>query len=198
LSIQRLYLKELLTFDESELEFDPGLIVLTGPSGAGKSVLMQSVLSSFGYGSSEARVCEVTLGRPKKLNSEAYDLDEELVIRSLKRDRTRFYLNGQNIPRKALQSLFSTTINYLSVRDKSGFESETLLKLLDDSLGSRDTIYKKLLKECRSRYRNYHIKLNELAKIREDEKKLSELIEFTTYEIEKIRGIDPKKVKIRN
>ena len=192
MSIQRLYLKELLTFDESELEFDSGLIVLTGPSGAGKSVLMQSVLSSFGYGSSEARVCEVTLGRPKKLNSEAYDLDEELVIRSLKRDRTRFYLNGQNIPRKALQSLFSTTINYLSVRDKSGFESETLLKLLDDSLGSRDTIYKKLLKECRSRYRNYHIKLNELAKIREDEKKLSELIEFTTYEIEKIRGIDPK------
>ena len=192
MSIQRLYLKELLTFDESELEFDPGLIVLTGPSGAGKSVLMQSVLSNFGYGSSEARVCEVTLAKPKKINSEAYELDEELVIRSLKKDRTRFYLNGQNIPKKALQTLFSPTINYLSIRDKSGFESTALLELLDDSLRSRDTLYKKLLKEYRKRYANYRIKLNELAKIREDEKRLSELIEFTTYEIEKIKGIDPK------
>lgn len=192
MSIQRLYLKELLTFDESELEFDPGLIVLTGPSGAGKSVLMQSVLSGFGYGSSEARVCEVTLTKPKKINSEAYDLDEELVIRSLKKDRTRFYLNGQNIPKKALQSLFSTTINYLSARDKSGFESATLLKLLDDSLRSHDSSYKKRFKEYKKRYANYRIKLNELAKIREDEKRLSELVEYTTYEIEKIKGIDPK------
>ncbi|MEA3456338.1 MAG: DNA recombination protein RecN [Campylobacterota bacterium] len=192
MSIQRLYLKELLTFDESELEFDSGLIVLTGPSGAGKSVLMQSVLSSFGYGSSEARVCEVTLARPKQVRSEAYELDDELVIRSLKKDRTRFYLNGQNIPRKALQSLFSATINYLSVRDKSGFESTTLLELLDDSLRSHNITYKKLFKEYRKRYANYRIKLSELTKIREDEKRLAELIEYTTYEIEKIKGINPK------
>jgi len=192
LSIQRLYLKELLTFDESELEFDSGLIVLTGPSGAGKSVLMQSVLSGFGYGSSEARVCEVTLNKPKKMSSEAYELDDELVIRSLKKDRTRFYLNGQNIPKKALQSLFSATIHYLSVRDKSGFESATLLGLLDDSLKSHDGSYRKLLKEYGKRYANYRIKLNELAKIREDEKRLSELVDYTTYEIEKIKGIDPK------
>jgi DNA repair protein RecN (Recombination protein N) len=34
--------------------------------------------------------------------------------------------------------------------------------------------------------------LDELEKIRQDEKKLAELIEFTSYEIEKIKAIDPK------
>ncbi len=192
MSIQRLYLKELLTFDESELEFDSGLIVLTGPSGAGKSVLMQSVLSSFGYASSEAKICEVTLDKPEKVNSEAYELNEELIIRSLKKDRIRFYLNEQNISKKALQALFASSINYLSVRDKGGFESVVLLDLLDSSLKSRDKSYRKLTKEYQQRHKHYEIKSSELLKIKEDEKKLSELIEFTTYEIEKIREINPK------
>jgi DNA repair protein RecN (Recombination protein N) len=36
--IERLYLRDLVTFNEVELEFENGLVVLTGPSGAGKSV----------------------------------------------------------------------------------------------------------------------------------------------------------------
>ncbi len=192
MSIQRLYLKELLTFAESELEFDSGLVVLTGPSGAGKSVLMQSVLSSFGHGGGEAKICEVTLDKPEKVDSEVYELDDELTIRSLKKDRIRFYLNGQNISKKALQALFVSSIKYLSVRDKGGFKSAVLLDLLDDSLKSHNKSYRKLIKEYQQRHKHYNIKLSELLKIQEDEKKLSELIEFTTYEIEKIREIDPK------
>jgi DNA repair protein RecN (Recombination protein N) len=192
LSIQRLYLKELLTFEEVELEFDSGLIVLTGPSGAGKSVLMQSVLSSFGYGGSDARICEVNFEKPKRLHSEEYELDEELVVRSLKKDRVRFYLNDQNISKKALQALFASYVNYLSVRDKSGFESTALLELLDRSLQSKEKSYKKLFKEYTKRYANYRLKLSELEKIREDEQKLAELIDFTSFEIDKIKTIDPQ------
>ena len=192
MSIRRLYLKELLSFDESELEFDPGLVVLTGPSGAGKSVLIQSVLSQFGYGSSEAKLCEVTMAKPPRMESEAYKLDEELVIRSIKKDRTRFYLNEQNISKKSLRGLFGETIRYLSVRDRGGFESDTLLELLDRSRRAHDRSYRKLLKEYRKRFAYYRSKELELEKIREDEAKLAELIEFTTYEIEKIKAIDPK------
>lgn len=192
MSIRRLYLKELLAFEEVELEFDPGLIVLTGPSGAGKSVLMQSVLSVFGYGSSDARICEVNLEKPQSLHSQEYELDEELVIRGLKKDRMRFYLNDQNISKKALQRLFLSYVNYLSVRDKSGFESTLLLEILDHSLQARDKSYRKLLKEYKKRYSNYRLKLSELEKIREEEKKLAELIEFTTFEIDKIKRIDPR------
>ena len=192
MSIKRLYLRELLSFEKSELEFHPGLIVLTGPSGAGKSVLMQSILSNFGYGNSEARVCEVTLEKPAGLDSELCELDEELTIRSLKKDRTRFYLNEQHISKKTLQSLFEKTIRYLSVRDKSGFESAALIELLDRSRSAKDKDYRKLLREYRKRYLHYREKLAELEKIRQDEKRLAELIEFGNYEIEKIRAIDPR------
>lgn len=192
LSIERLYVKELLTFDSVELEFDAGLVVLTGPSGAGKSVLMQSVLSSFGYGNSDANLCEVTLRKPANIENEAYELDDELVIKSLKKDRIRFYLNGQNISKKALKELFASTIQYLSVRDKSGFESTALIRLLDSSLLSRNASFKKLFKEYKKRYVNYHIKLENLRKIKEDEKKLAELIEYAQYEIGKIKSISPK------
>ena len=190
--IERLYLKELLSFDEVKLEFDSGLIVLTGPSGAGKSVLMQSILSSFGYTGADSKLCEVTLTKPKALESDIYELDDELVIRSLKKDRARFYLNDQNIPKKSLEKLFKPYVNYLSVRDKSGFESSTLLQLLDDSIIYSNKSYNTLLKGYRNRYEQYSRKLNELKKMREDEQKLVELVEFATYEIEKIKTINPK------
>jgi len=190
--IERLYLKDLLSFDEVKLEFDTGLIVLTGPSGAGKSVLMQSILSSFGYTGADAKLCEVTLLKPQVLESDIYDLDDELVIRSLKKDRARYYLNDQNIPKKSLQTLFKPYVNYLSVRDKSGFESSTLLKLLDDSILYSNKSYNNLLQGYRDRYENYSLKFSELKKMREAEQKLVELVEFATYEIEKIKSINPK------
>ncbi len=190
--IERLYLKELLSFDEVTLDFDPRLIVLSGASGAGKSVLIQSILSSFGYAGGEARLCEVTLSKPPLLTSDMYELDNELVVKSLKKDRARFYLNNQNISKKSLKNLFSSYLYYLSVRDKSGFESKILIELLDASIIQSNRAYKKLIDTYKSRYTHYKIKSNQLIKMLEDEKKLGELVEFTTYEIEKIKAINPK------
>lgn len=191
--IKRLYLRELVSFDEVELEFDQGLVVLTGPSGAGKSVLMSSILSSFGYGAlGIASLCEVTLQKPVKLQSELYELEEEVTLKTLKKDKVRSYLDGQNISKKALGELFSPYVSYLSVRDKGGFESAALLELMDSSLGARDPAFKKLLKEYQERYALYKRKAEQLKKIKEDEAKLAELIEFATYEIEKIERINPQ------
>ena len=190
--LERLYLKGLISFDEVDLEFDSGLIVLTGPSGAGKSVLMQSILSCFGHSVAEARVCELTLSKPQKFQSNMYELDDELIIRGVKKDRARFYLNNQNITKKSLKELFVGYVYYLSVRDKSGFESSNLIEILDDALIGVDSSYKKLLKEYKKRYKNYAIKEAQLKKMQTDEKQLLELIEFAQYEIDKIKGINPK------
>jgi DNA repair protein RecN (Recombination protein N) len=66
--IERVYLKEYVTFDEVELEFNEvelefskGLIVFTGPSGAGKSVLMRGILSIFGYFDLNAKLGEAVV-----------------------------------------------------------------------------------------------------------------------------------------
>ena len=191
--IERLYLRELLAFDEVELEFEKGLIVLTGPSGAGKSVLMSAILSAFGYTTQgAASVCEVSLVKPTKLEHEAYELENELTIKTVKKDKLRYFIEGQNISKKTLQEMFTPYVNYLSVRDRGGFESEMLLEMLDVQLASKDKTFKLLRKEYQKRYSNYKHKALQLLKIKEDEGKLAELIEFATYEIEKIRAIHPR------
>lgn len=191
--IERLYLRELVTFDEVELEFDKGLVVLTGPSGAGKSVLMSAILSSFGYSTQgAAALCEVNLLKPAQMQSDAYELEDDMTVKTLKKEKLRYFIDGQNISKKVLSEMFAPYVKYLSVRDRGGFESETLLEMIDVQLMAKDKTFKLLLKEYKKRYKNYKEKASHLSKIKEDEAKLAELIEFATYEVEKIVSIDPK------
>ncbi len=190
--VHRIYLKDLISFEKAELELDKGLVVFSGPSGAGKSVLMNAVLSSFGYGVAEAKLCEISIDKPLGLKSEAYELEDEIIIKSIKRDKIRYYLDGQNISKKTLNCLFKPFVQFLSIRDKSIFKSSELIELIDNSLSSKDKVFKKLLKEYKNRFNNYKLKLKELNKIKSDELRLAELIEFTTFEIEKIESINPK------
>jgi len=190
--IERLYFKELVTFEKVELAFHQGLVVFSGPSGAGKSVLMSTILSSFGYTTQgAASLCEVTLKRPKNLENELYELEDEITIKTLKKEKLRYFIEGQNISKKGLKEMFAPYVQYLSVRDKSGFESETLIAMLDNALLSSNKSYKKLKKEYMKRYANYLQKSKELKQIKADETKLAELIEFATYEMEKIAKINP-------
>ena len=190
--VHRVYLRDLISFKEVELELERGLVVFSGASGAGKSVLMNAILSSFGYGMVKARVCEVSIDRPKGLKSEAYEFEDEIVIKSIKRDKIRYYLDGQNISKKKLNTLFRPFVQFISVRDKTIFSSRELIELIDKSLSSKDKNFKKMIKEYKKRYNNYKIRLKELEKIRSDELRVAELIEFTTFEIDKIESISPK------
>ncbi len=190
--VHRVYLRDLISFKEVELELERGLVVFSGASGAGKSVLMNAILSSFGYGMVKARVCEVSIDRPKGLKSETYEFEDEIVIKSIKRDKIRYYLDGQNISKKKLNTLFRPFVQFISVRDKTIFSSRELIELIDKSLSSKDKNFKKIIKEYKKRYNNYKIKLKELEKIRSDELRVAELIEFTTFEIDKIESISPK------
>ena len=191
--IERLFFRKLVTFDEVELEFSKGLVVFTGPSGAGKSVLMSTILSSFGHSvQGAAELCELRFEKPKSLQDELYDLGNEVTIKTLKKEKLRYFIEGQNISKKALHEMFSPYVQYLSVRDKSGFESPQLIQMLDTSLLSTNKSFKKLKKEYTKRYTNYKQKAQQLAKIKEDEEKLAELIEFAAYEVEKIEKINPQ------
>jgi len=189
--INRVYLKNLISFDEVEIELEKGLVVLSGPSGAGKSLFMNSILSTFGYGTAEASLCEVLVTKPKNMQSEVFELEEEITLKTIKKEKVRYSIDGQNISKKVLNSMFTPFVQFLSVRDKSGFESSALLKLIDSELLVKDKSFKKLFKEYQSRYGNYKIKLAELEKIKADEAKILELIEFTEFEIEKIESVKP-------
>jgi len=189
--IIRVYIKNLISFDEVELELEKGLVVLSGPSGGGKSLFMKSILSTFGYGTVEASLCEVSIIKPLKLNNEVYEFDDEITLKIVKKEKARYFINGQHCSKKVLNGLFSPFVKFLSIRDKNRFESKELIGVIDKSLESKDKNFKKISKEYRKRYLNYKQKMTQLKKIKEDESKLSELIEFGRFEIEKIERINP-------
>jgi len=191
--IERLYVKKLISFDEVELDFVDSLVVFSGPSGAGKSVLISAILSSFGYNShSNASLCELSIKKPSKFRLDAFELDDEIVIKSIKKEKLRYFINSQSISKKLLQESFKPFVRYLSIRDSKEFDSNALIDTLDDYISSQNKEYKKLLKEYKKRYKTYKYRVDELNRINQDEAKIKDMIEFAKFEIDKIGSINPK------
>jgi len=190
--VNRLYAKDLLGFKSIDIEFKSGLIVITGPSGAGKSVLIGSLLANFGLANQEAKLCEVEVEKPKNLKSDAYEIEDQIVIKALKKDRVRFFIDGQNISKKELKELFKEYISYISVRDKSGFESEKLIELVDNYLAKKDTKHSKKLLKFSEKFNYYKSLKEKLSQTEKREKDAIQRVEFLKFEIEKIEKIEAK------
>jgi len=190
--ISRVFLKELLGFEQVELEFGNGLVVITGPSGAGKSVLMGSILANFGLANQEAKLCEVEIKKPKKLHSDIFELEDEIVIKSLKKDRVRYFIDGQNISKKALKELFKDVVSYISVRDKSGFESENLIEILDNFIAKKNKKHIKELEAYSQKFNQYQEALSTLNNLKSKIKEANERVEFLKFEIDKIKSLNIK------
>jgi len=190
--IERLFIKDFLLFKRVELEFKSGLVVFSGASGSGKSLLIEAILYAFGYCTTKAKLVELNIKKPPNLRSEFYELDEEIVLKVIRKDKARYYIDGQSISKRAIFEMFSPYLKYLSIRDKLLFSNHELLELLDRFIGAQNREYLALLKEYKRRFRVYKQKLAELEKIRADEVRLDELIEFTKFEIKRIEEINPK------
>ena len=89
--INRIYLKDCLSFEEVDLDFKAGLNVFTGPSGAGKSILMQAILSLFSLSEVKSSLGEVLLSN-SKIKDDIFDIEEndDIVIKTIKKEKV-FY-----------------------------------------------------------------------------------------------------------
>ena len=190
--IKRVFIQDLLSFDKIDITLDKGLNVITGPSGAGKSIFINSLLANFGLANQEAKLCEVELDKPKSLESDQYIFEEdELIIKAIKKDRVRFFLNNQNISKKLLKELFSPYLFYISVRDKKGFENETLLEIIDN-YASKEKSFSALKNQYQQEFTLFKQKEKEYQQLKEKIKASKERIEFLEFEINKIKSINPK------
>ena len=191
--ISRFYLENYLSFEQIELEFQKGLVVFTGPSGAGKSVLMSSILALFGSTDTKAAISEVLLEN-LKIEDEGYGIENEddIIIKQNTSTKTRYFLNNQIISKKNLKDFTTTFSKHLHLKDTSDFDSEKIISFLDFLTSLNDSSYKAILDEFQIKYEEYHTLQKKLTKIKNDEKELDDLIEYTKFEIEKIAKLDPK------
>ena len=105
--IKRVYIKDYLNLCDIELEFDKGLNVFSGASGAGKSIFMSALLSAFGFGEAKSSLIELNVTNfilPQEFLSD----DDEILLKQIKKDKTRFFLNHQSISKNKLKEQLSS------------------------------------------------------------------------------------------
>ncbi len=190
--IERFYLKEYLSFKEVALDLKPGLIVFTGPSGSGKSILINSILSSFGAGTSEAALCESTVAWELECDEAGIERDDMFVFRQMKKEKARYFINNQSVSKKTISTLASNYLRHLSLRDFSDFENENLLSILDGRIEKKNHTVAALKDEYGRVFLEHKRVKKELLAIESEQRRVVELKEFAAFEIKKIEDINPK------
>ena len=190
--IERVYLKNHLSFDEVELTFSEvelnlskGLMIFTGPSGAGKSVLLQGILAIFAYFEANAELSEALIDDSLDLSEYGIEIEDEIIFKEIKKEKTRYFINNQAVSKKVAKKIANNFIDYLSLRNADEFKNENLLNVIDKFANNNLDGYNIMF----SKYQKLQ---KELLSIKEKEKKAQELKEFIIFEIDKIEKISPK------
>lgn len=190
--IERLYVKDYLTFDEIELKFSSGLNVFTGVSGAGKSVLFSALLGVFGLKDCEAKLVEANVEYNFDMDEFGLENDDINSFKMLKDKSVRFFINSQLVSKKNVVSIAKEHIKYLNAKENGEFENERLLGILDAIYITKDSKYTDILANFKVNFEEYSKVLKELNKIELEESKIEELKEFAKFEISKIEEVSPK------
>lgn len=188
--IERLLVKDHVSFKEADLTFAPGLIAFTGPSGAGKSVLMRAFLALFGFQESDATLLEAALNAPLALEEVGIEAEEPNVLRCVKQKSVRYFINGQMLSRKNMTHVCKDAVRYLSVKESNEFTPEALLALLDGSIKAPDFAEEKAA--FGALFEEYRAAKEALKKVEDEERRVEELREFARFEIQKIEEVNPK------
>ena len=193
-----LRVKNLALISDIELEFEPGLTVLTGETGAGKSLLIQAISLLAGKRPSESllrrgesrAVVEgiFRLTPPLRASVEAAGLpvEEETlhVKRIIRRDGpNRVEINGETVTLTTLRGLLGHRLQI------SGQHEHTTLKDPEVQLWMLDTFGGLQEERARfaERFKAYRVLVGAIARLerqREEEKRDRELFAFQLKEIE--------------
>ena len=189
--IERFYLKDYLSFKESALDLQSGLVVFTGPSGSGKSILLESILASVGGTSCDATVCESSVTWEIDEDSCGIENDDINVFKHIKKEKSRYFINNQSLSRKSISAVAAKYLRHLSLKDFSDFENENLLDILDARIEAKSQNILELKAKYRETFTEYNWTKHELQVIEDEEKKIVELKEFAAFEIKKIEDVNP-------
>src|SRR6201746_1833222 len=150
--LARLSIRDIVLIERLDIEFAPGLAVLTGETGAGKSILLDAFALALGgrgdaalvrHGAEQGQVTAV-FDVPKKhpasaiLRDNGLDETEEMILRrvQLADGRTRAYINDQAIRVQTLRAVGSALVEIHGQHDERALvDASTHRRLLDAFAG---------------------------------------------------------------
>ena len=149
--LARLSIRDVVLIDQLDLEFSPGLTVLTGETGAGKSILLDALALALGargdgglvrHGQPQGQVTavfELPKGHAAHALLEGQDIEigDELILRrvQLADGRTRAYVNDQSVSAQALRSLARGLVEIHGQHDERALTDAASHRTLVDAYG---------------------------------------------------------------
>lgn len=198
--LQNLHVKNLALIDESEVDFGPGLNILTGETGAGKSILMGSVNLALGgkYSADMLRngasggLVELTFTvederiREKLKAMDIFPEGDMITLsRRLMEGRSVSRINGETVSMGTLKEAASLLIDIHGQHDNQTLLSrKNHLALLDLYAGAEVRPVKERMAEVYRTYQEISRQLEESSLDDESRRRELSLAEFEVNEIE--------------
>lgn len=201
--LENLHVKNLALIDEIEVDFHPGLNILTGETGAGKSILLGSVNLALGgrytadllRTGSKFGLVELTFSVENQTIIEQlgkldiYPEDGRITLsRKLMEGRSTSKINGETVSMSTLKDVASMLIDIHGQHEhQSLLHKKNHLAFLD--LYARETV-SGLKEETAEAYREYQLCKRKLEESSMDERERQKELSLTEFEVNEIEEAD--------
>ncbi len=154
--LSRLSIRDVVLIDQLDLEFSPGLTILTGETGAGKTILLDALALALGargdgglvrHGQAQGQVTatfELPKGHPAHALLEGQDIEigDELILRrvQLADGRTRAYVNDRSVSAQALRAFASALVEIHGQHDERALTDSSTHRALIDVYGGLEPL----------------------------------------------------------
>jgi len=201
--LKLLHIENIAVIEKADVEFTPGLNVLTGETGAGKSIVIDSLSAVTGYrtsrdlirtGADYASVTAVFSGLEADLRLEDYGIEADesgdvFITRRISADgKSVCRVNGMPIPVSALRELGESLLDIHGQNDgRKLLDEGAHLAYLDVFGGLEDE-----LGAYKEAYRKLQDKVSEISKLTMDENEKERRIDTLKAQIDEIGRADLK------
>jgi DNA repair protein RecN (Recombination protein N) len=202
--IKSLEIKDYALIEHIQVEFFPGLNIITGETGAGKSILIDAMGLLLGErassevvrkGSSKSIVegiFDVTDNDEVKsiLEDNEIEFQSELIIRReiSQKGNNRCFINDSPVSLNVIKELGDLLVDLHGQHEhQSLLRSETHIDFLDNYSGNQS-----LLSNYRSTYLELKLKEKELKELLAKEQSIKEKKEIYQFQLQEIESVDPQ------
>ncbi|MDO4453315.1 MAG: DNA repair protein RecN [Eubacteriales bacterium] len=199
--LSSLHVKNIALIEEEEINFGPGLNILTGETGAGKSIIIGSINAALGaknfkefvrQGTDYALVELVFSIDQKHQEEKMRELDipiddgQVIITRKLSKGRSISRINGETVPVSVVKEAAAALIDIHGQHEhQSLLYKKNHLKILDEFAREEVQTLKEKNEQLYACYQKSRKKIEESKK--EESERMKEA-DFLTFEIEEIEA----------
>ncbi|MBI5141611.1 MAG: DNA repair protein RecN [Nitrospirae bacterium] len=216
--LRELRIKNLVLADSLEIEFAPGLNIITGETGSGKSVILEAIALLLGERASSDLIrtgCDeaeiqglIENANCVPLEQSGIDASGDIVVRRVisASGRNRIYINGTLSSLKTLSEFGESTADMHGQFEHQSLLSErNQLDLLDRCAGAKALELKASVSSCHARMKELSERLERIDSLARERARRLDMLRFQTVEISDVclepgeeEALESEKLKLAN